>query len=75
MPRRRWHYNVRITSNRRLVNNKIIMQYIKYTTCVVITVLSIDFIGFIAWIASGQLPVSDWYIGMITASIIRLFIS
>ena len=48
------------------------MQYIKYTTC---AVLSIDFVSFIAWIASGQLPASEWYIGMITASIIRLLTS
>jgi len=41
----------------------------------VITVLSIDFIGFLAWIASGQLPASEWYVGMITASIIRLLTS
>lgn len=37
-------------------------------------VLLIDFSGFISWVSSGQQPVDGFYIGAITANIIRLFI-
>jgi hypothetical protein len=47
---------------------------IKIAGGVVIAVLVIDFLGFTAWIASGQYPVDDFYIGTITAHVLRLII-
>jgi hypothetical protein len=37
-------------------------------------VLAVDFLGFIAWIFSGQFPVDGFYFGVITSSVIKLFI-
>jgi hypothetical protein len=40
----------------------------------VIGLLAIDFVGFIAWVMSGQFPADNFYIGTITTHIIKLFI-
>lgn len=37
-------------------------------------VLLIDALGFLLWAMSGQLPVDDFYIGTITAHILRMAI-
>ena len=37
-------------------------------------VLAIDFVGMVAWIISGQLPMDGFYVGRISTEIIRLFI-
>ena len=47
------------------------LKIIIYT---ILIILAIDLVGFIAWIVSGQLPVDNFYIGTITANIIKLFI-
>ena len=36
--------------------------------------LVVDVIGFVAWIASGQAPADQFYIGTITAHIVRLLL-
>jgi len=39
---------------------------------VIAMILAIDFLGFVAWILSGQSPAGDmYYLGSITASILR----
>jgi len=38
---------------------------------IVIAILIIDLIGFTAWIASGQHPVDGFYIGSITANVLK----
>lgn len=40
---------------------------------VVLVFLFIDFLGFVAWSFSGQLPADSFYIGSITHSFISLF--
>lgn len=37
-------------------------------------VLVIDFLGFTAWVASGQHPVDNFYIGSITAHVLQAII-
>jgi len=39
---------------------------------VLIAVLVLDFLGFMAWNLSGQLPVDGFYIGVITRFVISL---
>ena len=34
-------------------------------------VVAVDLFGFMAWIASGQAPVDGFYIGRITAEVLR----
>jgi len=36
--------------------------------------LLIDFVSFIAWVASGQVPVDGVYFGMITANFIKFIL-
>lgn len=38
---------------------------------VLVAILTIDAFGFVAWIASGQTPADNFYIGSITAHILR----
>lgn len=33
---------------------------------------AVDVFGFLAWVASGQVPVDGWYIGALTANVLRL---
>lgn len=42
---------------------------------VIIAVLVLDFIGFTAWMLSGQHLVDDFYLGTITAHILRAIIN
>lgn len=37
-------------------------------------VLMIDILGFMGWVASGQIPIDNFHIGIITKSIISLII-
>lgn len=41
---------------------------------VIIAVLVLDAFGFMAWVLSGQLPADDFYIGTITAHVLRAII-
>jgi len=48
---------------------------ILYTAGAVAVILTVDALGFIAWIASGQTPVDGFHAGRITAEVLRaLFI-
>lgn len=38
---------------------------------IIIAILAIDFFGFAAWIISGQMPADNFYIGTITAHVLR----
>lgn len=42
---------------------------------VIAFILVIDFIGFIAWAMSGQMPVDNFYIGTISAHVIGAIIN
>lgn len=48
---------------------------IKIVGGVIGAVLALDAFVFIAWILSGQYPVDDFYIGTITAHILRAIIN
>ena len=48
---------------------------IKIVGGVIIAVLALDFLGFTAWVLSGQYPVDDFYIGTITAHVLRAIIN
>lgn len=41
---------------------------------IVVAVLMIDLVGFILWSASGQFPMNNIYIGVITKTILSLVI-
>jgi len=40
-------------------------------TGIALAVLIVDFMGFASWIASGQVPADGFYLGRITAEIIK----
>lgn len=50
------------------------MKIAKTTLAVIAFVLVIDFIGFAAWVGSGQKPVDNFYVGTITAHALQAVI-
>lgn len=46
---------------------------LKIAGTLALVVLAIDFLGFIAWVASGQHPVDSFYVGTITAHVLGIF--
>lgn len=50
------------------------MKTLQITFTIVAAILLIDFIGFVAWIASGQHPVDGFYVGAITANVLKAII-
>lgn len=38
----------------------------------ILGVMAFDFIGFMAWATSGQLPVDSFYVGTITTHLLKL---
>lgn len=54
------------------------METIKKTAAVAggiaLAILAIDFVGFVAWVGSGQVPADGFYVGRITAEIIKAII-
>jgi hypothetical protein len=38
---------------------------------VLLAILAVDFFGFMAWAMSGQYPLDDFYIGTLTAHVLR----
>jgi hypothetical protein len=51
-----------------------LLDIFNFAFATVLIVLAIDFVGMVAWIISGQLPLDGFYIGRISTEIIRLFI-
>lgn len=47
------------------------LKIIGGTAC---AILAVDFFGFAAWILSGQMPTDNFYIGTITAHILRVIL-
>lgn len=43
-----------------------------YVYSIVGTILTLDAIGFIAWVASGQVPPDSFYLGTLTAHMVSL---
>jgi len=41
---------------------------------IVLIVIGLDFVGFVAWALSGQIPVDGFFIGRLTFEFIHLFI-
>lgn len=54
--------------------NKVNLSIITLFT-VLIAYLYLDFLGFAIWVVSGQSPASDYYLGSVTASFLKLFIN
>lgn len=48
-----------------------INQLFKFIFAIIGLILLVDFMGAIAWIASGQCPTGNWYIGTITIHLLR----
>lgn len=46
-------------------------KIIKFSLTALVTLLALDFIGFIAWGMSGQLPVDGFFLGTITKHILQ----
>jgi hypothetical protein len=51
------------------------MNAIKTCLYAAISLLLIDALGLMAWIASGQTPADGFYLGAISANIIKLFLN
>jgi len=51
-----------------------LLDIFNFAFATVLIVLAIDFVGMVAWIISGQLPLDGFYVGRISTEIIRLFI-
>ena len=47
------------------------LDYIKATIGTIIFIYLVDFFGFVAWIYSNQTPTDNFYIGSITANILK----
>lgn len=47
------------------------MNITKIILTIVAVVLIVDFLGFTAWVASGQKPVDNFYVGAITTNALR----
>lgn len=54
------------------------METLKQTAGIIaglaLAILIIDFVGFASWVASGQVPADGFYVGRITAEIIKAII-
>jgi hypothetical protein len=50
------------------------MHYTTTTLYILGWILALDFACFLLWLASGQAPVDSTYFGMITGTIVKLFI-
>ena len=50
------------------------MKIIKIIFGTILTLLAFDFFGFVLWILSGQVPQSDFYVGVFTVEILKLII-
>lgn len=48
------------------------MTALKNIGMVIGIILAIDFTGFIGWVISGQFPPDNFYVGVITNTIIKL---
>lgn len=48
---------------------------IKYTAGAVAIIATVDVFGFMAWVASGQTPADGFYIGAITANVLRALLN
>ena len=46
-------------------------KILTYTAGVIGAIVALDVFGFMAWIVSGQVPVDGFYIGAITANVLR----
>ncbi|MEK6897598.1 MAG: hypothetical protein AABW93_03655 [Nanoarchaeota archaeon] len=51
--------------------NNTMRKTIKTISAVIAAILLIDIFGFLLWIMSGQYPTDNFYIGTITAHILR----
>lgn len=49
-------------------------RFLEYAALTAAAIVAVDFAGFTMWVASGQFPVDDFYIGTITAHVLRLFL-
>ena len=47
------------------------MNTIKYTGIAIASVMMIDAFAFLAWIMSNQMPVDGFYLGAMTANILK----
>ena len=50
----------------------IAMKILSFIGWSLVAILSIDALGFIAWAMSGQYPIDGFYVGTITAHLLRL---
>jgi len=44
---------------------------LKITAGAIATIMAVDFLGFMMWILSSQMPVDGFYVGAITANILK----
>jgi len=50
------------------------MKIAQIILTIVFVVLAVDFLGFVGWVASGQHPVDNFYVGTITAHALQAVI-
>lgn len=50
-------------------------DYIKRATAILAAlIVTVDFLGFLSWIESGQIPPDGFYIGRLTVEVLRVFV-
>lgn len=47
-------------------------KILNFMGLVIVMVMAIDFLGFVAWVMSGQFPLDSVYIGAITTNLLKL---
>lgn len=65
----------RVSHSGAVVHSKCMFQNtVRIVRFLVSLVLLIDALGFIVWVLSGQKPIDGWYIGAVTAHVVRAVI-
>lgn len=66
--------NIEMSNLLKIIDIKTPMSAKQIIINIVFGIILIDMFGFIAWIASGQIPVDNFYVGIITKTVLSLII-
>ena len=67
------HYKqIRRELNKRMYGDNLLVATLKVIVLAIAICFILDFIGFTAWVLSGQFPVDNFYLGTGTAHLIGL---
>lgn len=67
------NFNGDIIRNNIINNNELVdISMIEIIMFLPAMILTVDIVGFALWVVSGQIPLSDFYIGAITSNILKM---